>query len=114
MSSTTLPVCPNTGSTSPSLTVHLCLHTAPGNRECARAYLAADTLTWRGVDIWILCIHRIHGPEDARIVAAGNPNTEKKERQVHGNPGRIAARHTKSGRNMNQERTAVDGGRQGV
>ena len=36
MSSTTLPVCPKTGSTSPSLTVHLCLHTAPGNRECAR------------------------------------------------------------------------------
>ena len=34
--STTLPVCPKTGSTSPSLTVHLCLHTAPGNRECAR------------------------------------------------------------------------------
>ena len=26
--STTLPVCPKTGSTSPSLTVHLCLHTA--------------------------------------------------------------------------------------
>ena len=38
MSSTTLPVCPKTGSTSPSLTVHLCLHTAPGNRECARRY----------------------------------------------------------------------------
>ena len=37
MSSTTLPVCPKTGSISPSLTVHLCLHTAPGNRECARA-----------------------------------------------------------------------------
>ena len=36
MSSTILPVCPKTGSTSPSLTVHLCLHTAPGNRECAR------------------------------------------------------------------------------
>ena len=36
MSSTTLPVCPKTGSTSPSLTVHLCLHTAPGNRECAQ------------------------------------------------------------------------------
>ena len=35
MSSTTLPVCPKTGSTSPSLTVHLCLHTVPGNRECA-------------------------------------------------------------------------------
>ena len=35
MSSLTLPVCPKTGSTSPSLTVHLCLHTAPGNRECA-------------------------------------------------------------------------------
>ena len=28
MSSNTLPVCPKTGSTSPSLTVHLCLHTA--------------------------------------------------------------------------------------
>ena len=40
MSSTTLPVCPKTGSTSPSRTVHLCLHTAPGNRECARARLA--------------------------------------------------------------------------
>ena len=38
MSSTTLPVCPKTGSTSPSLTVHLCLHTAPGNRECARGW----------------------------------------------------------------------------
>ena len=37
MSSTTLPVCPKTGSTSPSLTVHLCLHTVPGNRECAPA-----------------------------------------------------------------------------
>ena len=35
MSSTILPVCPKTSSTSPSLTVHLCLHTAPGNRECA-------------------------------------------------------------------------------
>ena len=35
MSSTTLPVCPKTGSTSRSLTVHLCLHTVPGNRECA-------------------------------------------------------------------------------
>ena len=41
MSSTTLPVCPKTGSTSPSLTVHLCLHTAPGNRECAPANWAA-------------------------------------------------------------------------
>ena len=39
MSSTTLPVCPKTGSTSPSLTVHLCLHTAPGNRECAHRHL---------------------------------------------------------------------------
>ena len=35
MSSNTLPVCPKTGSTSPGLTVHLCLHTVPGNRECA-------------------------------------------------------------------------------
>ena len=41
MSSTTLPVCPKTGSTSPSLTVHLCLHTAPGNRECARGNSSA-------------------------------------------------------------------------
>ena len=39
MSSTTLPVCPKTGSTSPSLTVHLCLHTVPGNRECAHSEL---------------------------------------------------------------------------
>ena len=37
MSSNTLPVCPKTGSTSPSLTVHLCLHTVPGNRECAQS-----------------------------------------------------------------------------
>ena len=44
MSSTTLPVCPKTGSTSPSLTVHLCLHTAPGNRECARLYCDAQAL----------------------------------------------------------------------
>ena len=42
MSSTTLPVCPKTGSTSPSLTVHLCLHTAPGNRECAQAARGED------------------------------------------------------------------------
>ena len=42
MSSTTLPVCPKTGSTSPSLTVHLCLHTVPGNRECALWELAHD------------------------------------------------------------------------
>ena len=40
MSSTTLPVCPKTGSTSPSLTVHLCLHTAPGNR----AVMSSTTL----------------------------------------------------------------------
>ena len=44
MSSTTLPVCPKTGSTSPSLTVHLCLHTAPGNRECARSPLPGTAL----------------------------------------------------------------------
>ena len=56
-----------------------------------------------------MCIHRIHGREDARIVAAGDPNTEKKERQAHANPSRIAVRHTNSGRNTDQERTAVDG-----
>ena len=39
MSSNTLPVCPKTGSTSPSLTVHLCLHTAP-LREIGNAPLA--------------------------------------------------------------------------
>ena len=43
MSSTTLPVCPKTGSTSPSLTVHLCLHTVPGNRECALPTCAAGS-----------------------------------------------------------------------
>ena len=47
MSSTTLPVCPKTGSTSPSLTVHLCLHTAPGNRECARG--VRDGRLFRGI-----------------------------------------------------------------
>ena len=47
MSSTTLPVCPKTGSTSPSLTVHLCLHTAPGNRECARP--TSPLLFWNAV-----------------------------------------------------------------
>ncbi len=54
MSSTTLPVCPKTGSTSPSLTVHLCLHTAPGNRECARP------------DAWRL-------PAACAAIAAGSP-----------------------------------------
>ena len=44
MSSNTLPVCPKTGSTSPSLTVHLCLHTAPGNRECARRCAASSRI----------------------------------------------------------------------
>ena len=64
MSSTTLPVCPKTGSTSPNLTVHLCLHTAllreignapnPGTaykrnparcfaRTCALVYFAVTT-----------------------------------------------------------------------
>ena len=56
MSSTTLPVCPKTGSTSPSLTVHLCLHTVPGNRECARcatACVSAESLgrQWIGIDL---------------------------------------------------------------
>ena len=40
MSRTTLPVCPKTGSTSPSLTVHLCLHTAL-LREIGNAPLVA-------------------------------------------------------------------------
>ena len=48
MSSTTLPVCPKTGSTSPSLTVHLCLHTVPGNRECARRAKLAAALNEQG------------------------------------------------------------------
>ena len=48
MSSTTLPVCPKTGSTSPSLTVHLCLHTVPGNRECARLDLTAFYALYEG------------------------------------------------------------------
>ena len=41
MSSNTLPVCPKTGSTSPSLTVHLCLHTAL-LREIGNAPLDTD------------------------------------------------------------------------
>ena len=45
MSSTTLPVCPKTGSISPSLTVHLCLHTAPGNRECAPSSCVRNGIT---------------------------------------------------------------------
>ena len=52
MSSNTLPVCPKTGSTSPSLTVHLCLHTVPGNRECARGGpLLTKTLLFIGQGI---------------------------------------------------------------
>ena len=43
MSSTTLPVCPKTGSTSPSLTVHLCLHTAL-LREIGNAPLYEENL----------------------------------------------------------------------
>ena len=66
MSSTTLPVCPKTGSTSPSLTVHLCLHTAPGNRECALAdhvrfdeRLRAVEVTFGKVDQRLLTIERV-------------------------------------------------------
>ena len=44
MSSTTLPVCPKTGSTSPSLTVHLCLHTAP---EIGNAPHPNQVGTWK-------------------------------------------------------------------
>ena len=51
MSSTTLPVCPKTGSTSPSLTVHLCLHTVPGNRECAQQQ-AKWTSPSQAFDYW--------------------------------------------------------------
>ena len=51
MSSTILPVCPKTSSTSPSLTVHLCLHTAPGNRECALLVLAPSGNPSQGVVI---------------------------------------------------------------
>ena len=57
MSSTTLPVCPKTGSTSPSLTVHLCLHTAPGNRECAHRWYAQN---------WIPTSNAMPSPVSAR------------------------------------------------
>ena len=43
-----------TGSTSPSLTVHLCLHTAPGNRECAQrapARRSRVTVVWRSLQL---------------------------------------------------------------
>ena len=58
MSSTTLPVCPKTGSTSPSLTVHLCLHTAllreignapPANCTTTFAAIVADR--WRPANL---------------------------------------------------------------
>ena len=64
MSSTTLPVCPKTGSTSPSLTVHLCLHTAPGNRECARrlcAVVAALRIHVETTPEARKCIHYVFG-----------------------------------------------------
>ena len=57
MSSTTLPVCPKTGSTSPSLTVHLCLHTALlreiGMRP-SRTRRRIDVETHEAVFTWIL------------------------------------------------------------
>ena len=53
-------------------------------------------------------------PGEPRNRGRRNPNTEKKERRTHANPGRIAVGHTKSGRNTDGEHTAVDGGSQGV
>ena len=66
MSSTTLPVCPKTGSTSPSLTVHLCLHTAPGNRECARHLTILSCTPFELADrlscgYHRLCLHGVAG-----------------------------------------------------
>ena len=64
MSSTTLPVCPKTGSTSPSLTVHLCLHTALlreiGNapRGSSEAQRSADSTADAS------CVSRSHGGAD--------------------------------------------------
>ena len=56
MSRTTLPVCPKTGSTSPSLTVHLCLHTALlreiGNAPDQRAVAAASGKHAQSVRNW--------------------------------------------------------------
>ena len=57
MSSNTLPVCPKTGSTSPSLTVHLCLHTAPlreiGNAPARTGRLSLnDAVQFFKFDAW--------------------------------------------------------------
>ena len=55
MSSNTLPVCPKTGSTSPSLTVHLCLHTALlreiGNDHKRHRLFCHITANWRGTPL---------------------------------------------------------------
>ena len=98
MSSTTLPVCPKTGSTSPSLTVHLCLHTVPGNRECAHrpwAYVGIRTKgslnepeRWEELRAWVVeHLPRFQNVIDPRLerimgesatedkAAAGGPDT---------------------------------------
>ena len=75
MSSTTLPVCPKTGSTSPSLTVHLCLHTAPGNRECAPIICLGDVAhpdAWRDRRL-VLDLANCPGK---RLLVLGNHDTE--------------------------------------
>ena len=71
MFSTTLPVCPKTGSTSPSLTVHLLPShcTAPGNRECAplRLWPSGAMLGWPAANA---ASARATNVDESRIVGA--------------------------------------------
>ena len=96
MSSTTLPVCPKTGSTSPSLTVHLCLHTALlreiGNAPPAQA---PSGLLGRGCIGWRFPVSRsltgsstvrVHrrGACIAGVAVPGEPVVDRlKHRSVH-------------------------------
>ena len=83
MSSTTLPVCPKTGSTSPSLTVQLCLHTVPGNRECAPASLKNRPSQACGDPS-----HSIASGSPAVYYAAGGPETALRGAALRGcSPG---------------------------
>ena len=77
MSSNTLPVCPKTGSTSPSLTVHLCLHTALlreiGNAPPASALpnycVALGNFSHQHaarVPVWIMPLNRVYESFDPR------------------------------------------------
>ena len=93
------PVCPKTGSTSPSLTVHLCLHTVPGNRECARlavrprygAKQGARTLSDAARLVW----ERFGGDAGAIWKDASPAEVEKTLQEIHGLGAGIASMATR-------------------